>query len=290
MRNPVPLSEYQPKVCQPDNPSFDCFPPAPSYTCPWGNTFNSDSCSCECSTGFCLNDNGICTDQGCTSDTGGGTGAGCCSYDFQTCITWCGTTEAGCTACAENDSYRWLTDGSHGDTCSKRWSSQCTPGSCCPGLACVDHGSWSSCEVGDETVGGADPTASPTDAPSTDPTVSPTKAPTTDPKANTDPTVSPTEASITDPTVSPTKAPITDPTASPTDAPSTDPNVFTHPACCAGGATGHRAYGDCTQFYQCVRGVATALNSCGDGLLFDETIKVCNWKQAVTCNAENCVH
>jgi hypothetical protein len=78
----------------------------------------------------------------------------------------------------------------------------------------------------------------------------------------------------------------TDPGA--TDPDATDPDA-TDPACCAGGVTGYRAFGDCTQFYQCVFGVASALSSCGAGLLFDGTFQVCNWAAAVSCNAEACV-
>lgn len=40
---------------------------------------------------------------------------------------------------------------------------------------------------------------------------------------------------------------------------------------------------DCAVFYTCFMGKASKRSKCEDGLSFDNSIKVCNWKSQVTC-------
>jgi len=81
---------------------------------------------------------------------------------------------------------------------------------------------------------------------------------------------SPTDSSP--PTDAPTKMPTKSPIASP-------PCGFSCPA----GATGNYATLDCVGFLMCVSGSMAATFVCPSGLLFDESLGVCNWPYAVDC-------
>jgi hypothetical protein len=63
--------------------------------------------------------------------------AGCCSFNYKTCISWCGSTEASCDACSFDDStYNWLPTGDLA-TCVARWGScRKSENMCCPGMYC----------------------------------------------------------------------------------------------------------------------------------------------------------
>jgi len=43
----------------------------------------------------------------------------------------------------------------------------------------------------------------------------------------------------------------------------------------------------CSQFYNCATGVASALQKCGSGLLWDESINACNWPSTFKCTDTN---
>jgi hypothetical protein len=100
-------------------------------------------------------------------------GPGCCSNDFKTCITWCGTTEAQCNACGVSDPKIWLPNGAlTNNNCAPRWNGYgCTSHDiCCPGLACLANsdGVSRSCLPGDRSSPVPDPpVAPPVQAPST---------------------------------------------------------------------------------------------------------------------------
>jgi len=65
----------------------------------------------------------------------GSSSSGCCSQDFKTCISWCGSTESQCANC--NQDVFWV-DCPNQD-CKPRHS-DCTndKNGCCDGLTCVD--------------------------------------------------------------------------------------------------------------------------------------------------------
>jgi len=65
----------------------------------------------------------------------------CCSFDYKTCIKWCGTTKDECLECAS--STRWLAQGSMASSnCKARWDGCMGDAKCCPGLVCVQFSKW----------------------------------------------------------------------------------------------------------------------------------------------------
>eukprot|EP00547_Thalassionema_nitzschioides_P009098 CAMPEP_0194226570 /NCGR_PEP_ID=MMETSP0156-20130528/42127_1 /TAXON_ID=33649 /ORGANISM="Thalassionema nitzschioides, Strain L26-B" /LENGTH=734 /DNA_ID=CAMNT_0038958965 /DNA_START=240 /DNA_END=2441 /DNA_ORIENTATION=+ len=115
--------------------------------------------------------------------------SGCCSQDFASCVTWCGTSKNECLSCGQD--VHWIC-GDQQD-CKPRWS-DCTndKNGCCDGLTCVDiNPGYSQCKV----VAGPPPLA-------------PTANPTPEPSASTPP---------------PTLAPVVPPTPSPVDVPTSPP-------------------------------------------------------------------
>lgn len=74
--------------------------------------------------------------------------SGCCSHDFKTCVSWCGTTKAECDACSPDaPPVIWLENGAlTSDSCIARWD-VCTNDNsgCCDGLSCISQGTWSQC-------------------------------------------------------------------------------------------------------------------------------------------------
>jgi len=92
--------------------------------------------------------------------------SGCCSQNFASCVSWCGTlsTESECLAC--NQDLHWICGEQQ--NCKVRWD-DCTTDKdgCCDGLTCVDDNpSYSQCRY----VEGQTPIASPT---SPEPTLQP---------------------------------------------------------------------------------------------------------------------
>ena len=119
--------------------------------------------------------------------------SGCCSQDFASCVTWCGTTKDSCLNC--NQDVHWICGDQQG--CMPRYS-DCTNDKtgCCDGLTCVDvNPGYSQCQY----------VAAPPTSPTNNPTPSPTPAPVTTP---TSPPTSP-------PSPSPTPAPVITPTSPP---------------------------------------------------------------------------
>jgi len=95
--------------------------------------------------------------------------SGCCSQDFATCISWCGTSKSECLSCGQD--VHWICGDQQG--CMPRWS-DCTndKNGCCDGLTCVDvNPGYSQCKF----VAGPPPTP-PT--PTRNPTPLPTPVPT----------------------------------------------------------------------------------------------------------------
>ncbi|KAL7549284.1 hypothetical protein ACHAWF_012559 [Thalassiosira exigua] len=121
---------------------------------------------------------------------------GCCSSNFASCVTWCGTTENECLTCGQD--VGWICGEQN--NCKPRWE-ECTndKNSCCDGLACVEvNPGYSQCRVA-----GPAPTNPPTPPPTPlrEPTNTPTQKPTEKPTDK--PTSSPTQ--LTDkPTSKPT--------------------------------------------------------------------------------------
>ena len=79
-----------------------------------------------------------------------------------------------------------------------------------------------------------------------------------------------------------------EPTASPTTTSTSRPSTTQSPAgvfVCPQGAAGNFADpSNCQKFYKCFYGVATS-ESCAAGLLWDDSIKICNWAANVVCNS-----
>jgi hypothetical protein len=99
-----------------------------------------------------------------------------------------------------------------------------------------------------------------------------------------DPVASPTNAPVFF-TSSPSKSPVSQ-TSSPTKTP-TKPNNGER--CCPAGYTGLRAWNQCHQYYHCVGGVVTGgLLDVPVGTLFDQTIQNFNWASAVNCVVDSC--
>jgi len=114
--------------------------------------------------------------------------AGCCSQNFQDCITWCGTTKSECDVCL--DAF-WIPGPQAG--CNARWQG-CTSDewSCCSGLTCVSRDeSYAQCKYVEAPL-----TSSPTGTPtkSSKPTTKQTKNPTGPTKPTQSPVKSPTKA------------------------------------------------------------------------------------------------
>jgi len=116
---------------------------------------------------------------------------GCCSNNFASCVTWCGSTRDECLAC---NNVIWICEEQ--TDCVPKWN-ECTNNKdgCCDGLTCVDANPYySQCKYVENT---------PTNSPTNSPMISPTKFP-----VNT-PTKSPTE--------NPTSSPSSSPSSSPTE-------------------------------------------------------------------------
>ena len=143
---------------------------------------------------------------------GAPTGAGCCSQDLKSCITWCGSTKDSCESC--NQDVVWLPNGSPPDTNCRPRHQECTvdPTVCCPGLTCnALNEYYSQCQY----------VATPTRAPI--PTNKPAASPTLAPVPTHTPIVPQTPAPV------PTKAPTTSapvPTMAPVTRPPTDSMLF----------------------------------------------------------------
>lgn len=59
--------------------------------------------------------------------------------------------------------------------------------------------------------------------------------------------------------------------------------------CCPNGMTGFRPANQCRLFYRCTAGsVEGGISTCGVGLLFDQSVQVCNWANQVDCNIDPC--
>jgi len=111
---------------------------------------------------------------------------GCCSQDFASCVTWCGTSKDQCLSCGQD--VHWICGPQSG--CKSRWN-DCTndKNGCCDGLTCVDvNPGYSQCQY----VAGPPPTPQPVN-----PTPNPTPLPTSQPITN------PTSQPITNPTPPP---------------------------------------------------------------------------------------
>lgn len=119
--------------------------------------------------------------------------SGCCSQDFASCVSWCGTSKSECLSCGQD--VHWIC-GDQND-CMPRWS-DCTndKNGCCDGLTCVDvNPGYSQCKY----VAGPPPTP---------PTANPTAS---------------TPAPVPAPTSPPTSAPIPAPTPAPVVVPTSSP-------------------------------------------------------------------
>jgi len=104
--------------------------------------------------------------------------SGCCSQDFASCVTWCGTTESECLSC--NQDVHWIC-GEQQD-CKPRWN-ECSndKNSCCDGLTCVDvNPGYSQCRYV-ESEPTLSPQSNPTLVPTTPSTVNPTLSPVNEP-------------------------------------------------------------------------------------------------------------
>jgi len=82
------------------------------------------------------------------------------------------------------------------------------------------------------------------------------------------------------PTVSPTAAPTLPPASSTT-------NSSEESAICPSGYSGLIATSDCKGYYHCLNGDLIDENPtyCQDGLLFDDTLKVCDWEDNIDCSS-----
>merc|ERR1712176_270486 len=95
--------------------------------------------------------------------------SGCCSQDFASCVTWCGSTKNECLSCGQE--VGWICGGQTG--CKPRWG-DCSDdqNGCCDGLSCVTvNPGYSQCRI-------VDITEKPSPAPSPNPTARPTSIPT----------------------------------------------------------------------------------------------------------------
>merc|ERR1712176_1294951 len=95
--------------------------------------------------------------------------SGCCSHDFASCITWCGSTKNECLSCGQE--VGWICGEQTG--CKPRWG-DCSDdqNGCCDGLSCVTvNPGYSQCRI-------VDITEKPSPAPSPNPTAKPTSIPT----------------------------------------------------------------------------------------------------------------
>lgn len=129
-------------------------------------------------------------------------GPTCCSNDFKICVDWCGTTEAECTGC-NNDDVFWIQQP-QGDCLARSFDCTNDKDGCCPGLTCVvDSAYYAQCRYVDN---GPPPTPAPV-APTPVP-VAPTSAPVALTPAPVAPTIAPTTvAPVANPTLAPTKNP-----------------------------------------------------------------------------------
>merc|ERR1712176_1679936 len=95
--------------------------------------------------------------------------SGCCSQDFASCVTWCGSTKNECLSCGQE--VGWICGEQTG--CKPRWG-DCSDdqNGCCDGLSCVTvNPGYSQCRI-------VDITEKPSPAPSPNPTAKPTSIPT----------------------------------------------------------------------------------------------------------------
>ena len=117
--------------------------------------------------------------------------SGCCSQDFASCVTWCGTTESECLDC--NQDVHWICGQQQG--CKPRWN-ECSndQDSCCDGLTCVDvNPGYSQCRYVEPAPTLPPPTLSPQSNPTKLPTLAPVlvPSPTPAPQPVNSPTSSP---------------------------------------------------------------------------------------------------
>ena len=197
--------------------------------------------------------------------------SGCCTLDYKTCITWCGSTEESCLSCSNSD-VGWIPNGAPSGSCAARWRG-CghAKNSCCDGLTCqANADGWFACLPGESTPTPPNPTDSPvapTEAPvsPTEAPVAPTEAPvspTEAPVAPTEAPVSPTEAPVppTEAPVSPTAAPVppTEAPVAPTEAPVPPTEAPVSPP-----TTTPNGNGCCTLNYKdCITWCGTTEDSC----------------------------
>jgi len=107
------------------------------------------------------------------------------------------------------------------------------------------------------TSGGSSPVAPPVSTPIAAPTLSP---------------IQPTPAPVlaTPAPVLPTSAPVSSPF---------------QPSACPAGFTGFIPTSGCKGYLVCQNGSVTSEHDCGEGKLFDATIRACNLEQSVTCES-----
>ena len=105
------------------------------------------------------------------------------------------------------------------------------------------------------------------------------------------PVSSPVAPPVAAPVPSPVAPPVLPPVPSPVAPPVSPPVGSTGGSgmCCPAGYSGLRPYGDCRSFYHCVNGeVIGAPIACASGLLFDDSLKNCNWASSVQCVQSGC--
>lgn len=102
--------------------------------------------------------------------------AGCCTQNFATCVTYCGTTEQACKTCPDT-TVVWIPNGVPLPpiTCISRWSA-CTSNvnGCCPGLTCQGDKNWAGCQYNATVTTRTKSTAKPASSPGL-PTAAPIK-------------------------------------------------------------------------------------------------------------------
>jgi hypothetical protein len=125
--------------------------------------------------------------------------AACCTQNFATCVTYCGTTQQQCITCSDT-TVSWLPQGvPPANSCIARWSA-CTNNvdSCCPGLTCVGNSNYAGCQY----------VSGPTPPPTQPPPIAPTTAPVVPPPTSRTPTLTPIVTPTIAPVVVPTVAPV----------------------------------------------------------------------------------
>merc|ERR1712039_173638 len=101
-------------------------------------------------------------------------------------------------------------------------------------------------------------------------------------------TSAPTVSSSAEPTLSSSAAPTVSSSAAPTlPLASSTTNPTEESAICPSGYSGLIATSDCKGYYHCSNGDLIDENPtyCQDGLLFDDTLKVCDWEDNIDCSS-----